>query len=98
MARMSKHSEWRLEPTDADGDIIDLTFLSSEVEALAAIPSTFEDFADAAYIDVCRVERFGSADDGVKGVTYRYTTRHYRGGRTVTLATEAGVHPVEVSA
>lgn len=94
---MSKCIEWRLEPTDEHGDIIDPLFYCTKKDATNDITAALRDFQDAVYVDVCRVERYGNDGDGVTNEDYDYRTRHYRDGRVVPLTTAYGLEPKAVT-
>ena len=78
MARNTRKTEWRLEPVDADGDIIDPLSCKTEAEARRNIAPALGHFVDAVYVDVVKVTRTGNTDDGIVDEVYEYQTRHYR--------------------
>jgi len=84
---MAKRIEWRLEPVDEYGDIIDPLYFKREDEARRNIAATLGHFVDAEYVDVCRVERKMTEAEGITEQLYEYRTRHYRNGTHVTLRT-----------
>lgn len=80
---MAQHTEWRLEPTDEHGDILDPMFYASRAQAAAAVPAVLAMFPDAVYVDLAKVVRYGDEDEGVIDAVYEYHTRTYRDGRAI---------------
>lgn len=80
---MAQHTEWRVEPTDAYGDIIDPMFYASRTQAVAAVPAVLAMYPEAEYADLAKVVRHGDDGEGVTDVEYEYHTRTYRDGRVV---------------
>lgn len=91
---MARTIEWRLEPHDGE-DIIDPKFYDREPNPTRELAGIFDSHPDAAWVDLCRVERYGDADYGITDEVYDYRFRYYRDGRVVALATERGLSPVE---
>ncbi len=90
---MARRTEWRLEPVDANGDIIDPLFYGTQAAAQCDVVDVLAKYPDAEYVDLCSVTRTGNDREGVTDQVYDYATRYYRDGTTAPLRTLMGETP-----
>lgn len=94
--KVTRSTEWVVEPVDQYEDIIDP--IHTDKRGVAQVVETvFSNFPEAVYADVAACHRRGSEAEGETDRRYDYQRRFYRDGRVVALRTVGdGLTPVEV--